>query len=189
MNHTVLPSDHKAESIIIRLETKADGPSIETLITDAFGPGRLAKTAERLREANHAIPALSFVVESQAALLATLRLWPIQAVTKDAAGQAQLIEGLAFLGPIAVKDTARGLGLGQALVTKAIEAAKTYNINAIILVGPLSYFSRFGFEPAYDAKTKTGLLMPGPFDPKRLLSLRFNDNTILSGQLGVARPQ
>ena len=34
----------------IRLETPQDGPAIEALLDHAFGPGRLAKASERVRE-------------------------------------------------------------------------------------------------------------------------------------------
>ena len=42
-------------------ERPEDAPVVERLILRAFGPGRFAKAAERLREGNHSLRALSFV--------------------------------------------------------------------------------------------------------------------------------
>jgi len=73
-----------------RPEQPADAPRIDALIDRAFGPGRHAKAADRLREANTQIPDLSFTAWDGGALVGSVRLWPV------AIGG----EPVVFLGPI-----------------------------------------------------------------------------------------
>ena len=81
----------------IDAEIPADADGVEALILAAFGPGRFAKTAERLREGSR--PAAGFVARRDGRIVGSVRLWPVLI------GQTP---GL-FLGPIAVDAaTARG---------------------------------------------------------------------------------
>ena len=145
----------KASNLQIRNEQDQDGAAIDVLILRAFGPGRLAKTAERLREGNRPIRNLSFVAEQGGKLVGTVRLWPIQIGD----------QGLAFLGPFAVDASQRSQGLGAELISSACEAAAAANMGAILLVGDLAYFSKLGFVRTGPNK----IIMPGPVDPSRVL--------------------
>lgn len=147
-------------------ETPADRAGVEALVMAAFGPGRYAKTAERLREA--ASLSAAFVAREDGRLVGSVRLWSI---TIDG------VEAL-FLGPIAVAEDARRGGLGADLVTACIGEAQHRGVSGILLVGDLPYFSRFGFEPAPDVR------MPGPADPRRILWL----NITRMSPTGLVRP-
>ena len=74
----------------IDVENAADAAAVEALVLAAFGPGRFAKTAERLRE--QAPVAVGFVAREGETLLGSVRLWSI-----TIGGTPAL-----FLGPIAV---------------------------------------------------------------------------------------
>jgi predicted N-acetyltransferase YhbS len=145
-------------------EQPKDGAAVADLIARAFGPGRYAKTAERLREANHPRLDLSFVAYDGNRLAGCVRLWPI-----TIAGQA-----LVFLGPFAVDPALRSQGLGAALIERACLAAAEAGEKAILLVGDLAYFSRMGFERT----DPTQIQMPGPVDTRRVLIRRLSGEAL-----------
>ena len=143
----------------IRLETPQDGPAIEALLDHAFGPGRLAKASERVREFAPLRTDLSFCAWEGARLVGVVRQSEI------AVGERRLI----FLGPLAVDATARPPGAG--LVEAACAAAATAGFAEVLLVGDPPFFGRLGFS----AEATAGAVMPGPVDPRRLLLKRLRD--------------
>jgi predicted N-acetyltransferase YhbS len=142
-------------AIVYRPEQPADAPFVAALIDRAFGPGRHAKAADRLRERNSLIPALSFTAWDGEALVGSVRLWPV------AIGGSPVV----FLGPIAVEAQLRKHRIGQTLVEMACEAAARAGWRAVLLVGDAPYFGRVGF----DAEPARGVRMPGPVDQRRVL--------------------
>ncbi|WP_269514331.1 GNAT family N-acetyltransferase [Brevundimonas subvibrioides] len=147
-------------------EIPADVGEVDRLVLEAFGPGRFAKTAERIRE--RARLAAGYVAREDGRLVGSVRLWAIRVGGVDAV----------FLGPIAVAAEARDRGLGADLVGACMAQAQSLGVAGVLLVGDLSYFSRFGFEVAPDVK------LAGPVDPKRLLWLNIN----ASAPQGLALP-
>lgn len=141
--------------IAYRPEGPHDAPLIDALIDRAFGPGRHAKAAERLRENNSLLPDLSFTAWEGERLVGSVRMWPV------AIGGAPVV----FLGPIAVEAQLRKHRIGQTLVERACEAAAKAGWPAVLLVGDAPYFERVGFSAA-PAK---GVVMPGPVDQRRVL--------------------
>lgn len=137
----------------IELETPTDARAVEALVLAAFGPGRFAKTAERLRE--HAGLAVGFVCHEGADLVGTVRLWSIRI------GDAPAL----FLGPIAVEGESRRGGLGAALTQACLDWARAEGTSGVLLIGDPAYFNRFGFAVAPD------VLMPGPVNPRRVMWL------------------
>lgn len=132
----------------IEIEAPADAAAVEGLVLAAFGPGRFAKTAERLRE--RARIAAGFVAREDGQVIGTVRLWAI-----TVGGEPAL-----FLGPIAVSATSRRAGLGADLVQACVDQAGDAGI---LLVGDVPYFGRFGFRVAPD------VLLNGPVDQGRVL--------------------
>ena len=138
----------KPAPVRIEIEAPADAAAVEALVLAAFGPGRFAKTAERLRE--RARIAAGFVARDDGQVIGSVRLWAI-----TVGGEPAL-----FLGPIAVSADSRRAGLGAELVQACVDHAGK---DGILLVGDLPYFGRFGFRPAPDA------LLAGPVDQRRVL--------------------
>lgn len=134
----------------IAAETPDDADAVERLVLDAFGPGRFAKTAERLREG--ASVAAGFVAREGGVAVGSVRLWTITVGGKPAL----------FLGPIAVAAERRRGGLGAELVQACLAWAEKRG-PGVLLVGDAPYFGRFGFERAPDVR------LPGPVDPRRVL--------------------
>jgi predicted N-acetyltransferase YhbS len=160
----------------IRPETATDNKAVHSLVDRTFGPGRFAKTAERLREGSDPIAGLSLVAMVEHQLVGCVRLWPVK--LKSAQHEAKgLATDLAFLGPIVVAPSCQGLGLGQAMTQKLVEQAFAKGYRAIVLVGALSFFSRLGFATAQN------IVLPGPVDPKRILIRYALGQAPISGRL------
>lgn len=134
-------------------ETGAHGPQIEMLLDRAFGPGRFAKSSERVREFADFAGDLSFVAVEADEVVGVVRMWRV------AAGDQPVV----FLGPLAVEASERRAGLGAMLVERACEAAQAAGEAAVVLVGDRPYFERVGFDVA------PGVGIPGPVDPNRVL--------------------
>jgi predicted N-acetyltransferase YhbS len=140
-------------AVRIAPETPDDEDAVEALVLDAFGPGRFAKTAERLRERARKVAGFSAWLDGR--LVGSVRLWAVTV------GDASAL----FLGPIAVARDIRGEGLGADLVAACVDEARRQGVAGVLLVGDAPYFSRFGFVVAQ------GAVMPGPADPRRVLWL------------------
>ncbi len=149
---------------IIRPERAADAATIETLVDLAFGFGRYAKTAYRLREGVRPDARLSFVAEEAGRPVATIRFWPVAV-----GGKPSLL-----LGPLAVHPSARAKGIGAALMQAGIDAAKRLGFATVILVGDEAYYARAGFR-----RLKKGqIALPGPVDPERILAVALTDGAL-----------
>jgi predicted N-acetyltransferase YhbS len=134
-------------------ERPQDAALVDALIARAFGPGRFAKTAERLRENNRPALDLSFIAWTGGKAVGCVRLWPVT-IGKTSA---------LLLGPFAVDAAYRRQGLGAALITRACEAAAERGHALILLVGDADYFGPLGFS------TARGVVLPGPVDRRRVL--------------------
>jgi predicted N-acetyltransferase YhbS len=157
--------------VTIRNETRLDASARERLLDQAFGEGRFAKTAERLREGR--LPAMSFIAATRAGLVGTIRLWNVSVGPNRSA---------LLLGPLAVAAPMRNRGLGTALVQHALRAANQEGHAAVLLVGDAPYYERFGFS-----SLKTGSLwLPGPYERDRLLACELEPGA-LEGAAGLVK--
>lgn len=154
-------------------ETPLDQPAIEALLDRAFGPGRFAKSSERVREVADFAPELSFCAWADGQLLGVVRQW------RARVGATPVI----FLGPLAVEPEQQSGGVGGLLVQRALEAAQAVGEPAVLLVGDGPYFARFGFAAA----PAQGVRMPGPVDQRRVLVRPFADLGL--GLAGAVEPR
>jgi predicted N-acetyltransferase YhbS len=159
-------TDAAAEIPVLSSETAFDAAAVARVVEAAFGPGRYAKTAERLREGSE--PQVGFVMRGTDGVIGSVRLWPI------VIGQTPAT----FLGPIAVDRSWREAGLGAGLVEACVAWAREQGLAGILLVGDAPYFGRFGFERI------EGVTLPGPVDQARVLWLSL-DGTLPSGPVVV----
>jgi predicted N-acetyltransferase YhbS len=159
--------------LVIAPEALGDEAQVMALVERAFGPGRYAKSAERLREGNQNLRALSFVAREGGVLIGTVRLWPVRVGERPAV----------LLGPIAVEASTRRRGLGAALVEHACAAAARAGHAVVVLVGDLSFFGKLGFERIPAGAVR----LPGPADPQRLLVKALRPGALegLEGQLAL----
>jgi predicted N-acetyltransferase YhbS len=157
----------------LEVERPEDDQAVMALVEEAFGPGRYAKTSERLREGNRHLPSLSFCIREGAEVLGAVRQWPLLVGER---------EGL-FLGPIAVEAGHRSRGCGAALIAACVAAAAAEERAFILLVGDMPVFAPHGFVVAPPGR----ILMPAPVHPSRLL-VRPLAEGILADLAGIARP-
>jgi len=162
-----------AAPFAIRAERASDVVAREALLDACFGLNRQLRTCQRLRDGRAPAEGLALSVVRQGWLVGTLRLWHV-----SAGGVPALV-----LGPLAVDNTCRKLGVGAALMDHALAAARARGHRAVILLGDAPYYGRFGFSAA-----KTGeLSLPGPFERDRLLGLELHAGA-LDGAWGMVVP-
>ncbi|MDX6806365.1 N-acetyltransferase [Terrihabitans rhizophilus] len=142
-------------SLDIGPESPDLAPAIDKLHERAFGPGRFARSAFRLREGVAPLPELSFVAKVATLLVGSVRLTPIRIGTAPAL----------LLGPLTVEPAFMGRGIGSTLMERSIAAAREGQHALILLVGDEPYYGRFGFRRVPPGR----IAMPGPVDPARVL--------------------
>jgi len=149
------PPVDTTDQALLRAERPQDGPRVDALVERAFGPGRLAKTAERLREANRPLADISLVAWAGDEAVGCVRMWPVHI------GRTPAV----LLGPFAVEDAWRSRGLGSELIAKACEAAERAGHSLVLLVGDEPFFAKLGFTPAPAGQ----VVLPGQVDARRVL--------------------
>ena len=163
----------KAAPFAIRAERASDVVAREALLDACFGENRLNRTCQRLRDGRTPAEGLALSAVARGKLVGTVRLWHV-----SAGGIPALM-----LGPLAVEDSSRKLGVGAALMDHALAAATARGHRAVILLGDAPYYIRFGFSAE-----KTGeLSLPGPFERDRLLGLELREGA-LNGAWGMVVP-
>ena len=136
---------------------------IEMINAEAFGPGRHARAAARIREQGPHDRSLSFVCADDGETIASVRMTPVMAGG---------VKGH-LLGPLAVRPSHKNKGIGRELLRIAVEAAKRKGSEAVVLVGDPPYYCPLGFEKvSYNA-----LEFPGPVDPARVLVVPIAEDT------------
>ncbi len=153
----------------IQSETPDDLPALNELCALAFGPGRFARTAYRVREGRAPDTALSFVAWSDGRAAGSIRFTAVKI-----GGE----EGALLLGPLAVDPEFAGQGCGRALIEHGLKAARAGGYRLVLLVGDASYFKRSGFQPVSPARIK----FPGPVDPARILAVELEEGAL--GEFG-----
>jgi len=156
---------------VLAEERPADAAAIERLNERAFGPGRFARSAYRLREQSNGVAGLCFTAHVGTLLVGSNRMSLVRC------GERHLL----LLGPLAVDPAFRSRGIGEALVQRSLTAARIAGHGLVLLVGDESYYGRMGFGIVPPSR----LQMPGPVDPRRLLycELRENELTHVQGPL------
>jgi predicted N-acetyltransferase YhbS len=162
-----------AAPFAIRAERASDVVAREALLDACFGEGRQMRTCQRLRDGRAPAEGLALSAVREGKLVGTVRLWHV-----SAGGIPALI-----LGPLAVDNTCRKLGVGAALMDHALAAATARGHRAVILLGDAPYYTRFGFSAA----TTSELLLPGAFERDRLLGLELAEGA-LDGAWGMIVP-
>jgi len=160
-------------SLLIRTEQPIDSEAIERLHERAFGPGRFARTASRLREgASHRLD-LSFTAMVGTLLVGSVRMTPVKA------GEVPAL----MLGPLTVEPAFESRGIGAALMRRSLDAAKAKGHTLVLLVGDEPYYRRFGFKRIPPQQ----LQLPGPVNPARFLALELVEGA-MAGAKGLVTP-
>ncbi|KGB54927.1 GCN5-related N-acetyltransferase [Sphingopyxis sp. LC81] len=147
--------------------------AVEDLLDAAFGTDRFGRTAYRIREGVDAVPALSFALVEDGALIGTIQCWPVALRAPDG-GEAPLV----MVGPVAIRPDVQRGGHGRALMAQMLDAAETEADGALMMIGDPEYYGRFfGFT----ADATGGWDLPGPFERRRLLARAVNGHSLPTG--------
>jgi predicted N-acetyltransferase YhbS len=141
-------------------ERPQDQSRVDALVDSAFGPGRFAKTSERVRETAPARLDLSICAWAEDGtggdpLVGAVRQTPVRI------GETPAL----FFGPIATRADQRRHGVGAALTELACEAGAAAGERVVILIGALAFFQPLGFERVPEGRVS----LAWPVDPARLL--------------------
>ncbi|MGI6245115.1 MAG: GNAT family N-acetyltransferase [Pseudochelatococcus sp.] len=160
-------------ALTIRREHPADHDAIERMHERAFGPGRFARTAYRLREGMPPMADLSFCAHVGTLIVGSIRL------TQVRAGEVPAL----VLGPLTVEPAFMDRGIGAALMQAALDAARQAEHGLVVLVGDEPYYRRFGFRVVPPGR----LILPGPVDPARFLYCELREGAFDAAH-GPVRP-
>jgi predicted N-acetyltransferase YhbS len=154
----------------VRTATAADDVFVEDLQAIAFGPGRFARTAFRVRERFPIDPSLSLIAEVDGTPCGSVWMTPI-----SVAGRKGYL-----LGPLATHPNFRKRGAGKLLAREVSKLALERGEGEfVLLVGDQDYYCPLGWETT----TPGNIQFPGPVDPNRVL-LMADDKSLAKSLKG-----
>ncbi|QDX28240.1 N-acetyltransferase [Sphingomonas suaedae] len=158
--------------------------AVERLLDAAFGADRHGRTAYRVRDGVDAEAGLCFAAVAGDALVGSIQCWPV-ALHGDDGSETPMV----MVGPVAVSPAHQNIGIGRALMWRAIRRAggeegvtRIDGGEALMLIGDPDYYDQFGF----DASHTTDWRLPGPFERHRLLARGVVPD--VAGLVGPRRP-
>lgn len=145
-------------TVVVRPEEPADRPAVREIIGTAFPAvdGRVVEIGldDELRADPDLVLALTLVAERDGVVVG--QLTSSYGSLTDADGRVS--DRLVGVGPVAVRPADQGTGVGRALLSTLIEAARGSGERALVLLGDPAFYGRFGFRPA----DEVGVLAPDP---------------------------
>ncbi len=134
-------------SPLIRAEQPDDIEAIDAVVAAAFGRRDEADLVRALRADAAWLPALSLVAVMNGQVAGYVSL------TRCRVGRQPALA----LAPVAVAPELQRQGLGAALVTAGLAAARSADERLVVVLGDPAYYRRFGFEAARESD------VTGPF--------------------------
>lgn len=142
----------------VRFATGADDAFVEELQAIAFGPGRFARTAFRVRERFPIDKSLTLIAEVDGTPCGSVWMTPISVGGRNGY----------LLGPLATHPDFRKRGAGKLLAREVSQIALARGEGQfVLLVGDRDYYCPLGWEPTVPGNIE----FPGPVDPTRVLVL------------------
>jgi putative acetyltransferase len=164
------------DSPIIREEQPGDFAAIRTLVAAAFGSDAEADLVEAIRASPEYIPELALVAEIDGEVVGHVMI--SGATLRSNIGDQSVV----MLAPLAVTPAHQRRGIGGELVRAACSRAEQQGAAQVFLEGGPAYYSRLGFEPAYEYDIELPLPDWAPPEAGQLLRLSgFDPN--LKGRL------
>jgi putative acetyltransferase len=125
--------------MLIRPEEPKDHAAVHAVNASAFETPAEASLVEMLRKEAH--PVISIVAEDDGTIVGHIMFSP---VTLSGYDNLQIM-GLA---PIAVVPAYQRKGIGSKLVMAGLEWCKELGYGAVVVLGHIGYYPRFGFIPS-----------------------------------------
>lgn len=164
---------HNQAPSTLRFATPADDQFVNELQAAAFGPGRFARTAFRVRERFPIDTTLSLIAEVDGTPAGCVWMTPISVGGVDGY----------MLGPLATHPAFRKRGIGKQLAKEVTRIALERGQGSfVILIGDRDYYCPLGWQPT----TYGAVEWPGPVDASRVL-VYADDKTLaarLAGKIG-----
>ena len=163
------------DDIKIRNQKQSDEPVIQELIAGAFHRNtivREVRAVDILRKNVQWLQEFCFVAEYKKSILGVVRCF-----------QVVLPSGTAvpMLGPIAVKEGYRCVGMGRALIEKSLSIMRKGE-KGVLIIGDKEYYKSYGFTE----KIVQGIYVQGAIKPLSFMGLEF-ENNILKAERGQLR--
>jgi putative acetyltransferase len=125
--------------MLIRIEIPVDAAGIDALLRRSFEGDGEADLVQQLRE--DGLLTLGIVAtDDEGGVVGYAAFSPV-----DVAGEDRQWIGLA---PLAVDESLRRQGLGEKLVYEGLDTLNEFSYAAVVVLGDLGYYERFGFKPA-----------------------------------------
>lgn len=154
----------------VRFATPNDDEFVEYLHALAFGPGRFARTAFRVRERFPIDATLSMIAEVDGIPCGSVWMTPISVGDVDGY----------LLGPLATHPSYRKRGAGKLLAREVTRHALDRGKGSfVLLIGDQDYYCPLGWQ----LTTPSAVAFPGPVDPSRVL-LYSRDPTLATALRG-----
>lgn len=131
----------------IRLENENDYREVEELVRNSFWnvyrPGAYEHfIVHNLRNDESRVSNLAYVIEDGKKIVGNIN-YSIGEIDYE-----KCVIPAVILGPVAVDENCRNMGLASRLINHTLEIAKNEGIPFVLVVGDENYYSRFGFESA-----------------------------------------
>lgn len=152
------------DSLSIRDAVPADEAQIERLLQEVFPSGMEARLVKRLRHCG-AFVLEQVVLDGNGVLAGHIAY---SRVTPAAIGPGHALQ-VACLAPISVRPDLQRGGIGTRLVEASVERLKELGEDLVLVLGPPSYFPRFGFDPDLAQKIR------GPYAGAAFMALALTD--------------
>ena len=154
-------------------ETADQASQIEAIHAAAFGPGRYARAAFRIREGGPHEMSLSRVALCGDKVVASVWMTPI------VIGHTPAL----LLGPLAVAPSHMNQGIGRRILRESMVLAKAAGHKLVVLVGDEPYYGPLGFVPVLPLGA---FRFPAPVDQRRVLAAALTADA-LAGVSGDMR--
>jgi putative acetyltransferase len=125
--------------MLIRIEEPIDYAPVHAVNVSAFETPAEANLVEVLRKEAH--PVVSLVAEDESTIVGHIMFSPV-----SLSDHVDL--KIMGLGPMAVVPTQQRKAIGSMLVKAGLERCKALGFGAVIVLGHIGYYPRFGFTPA-----------------------------------------
>lgn len=138
-----------ANALIVRDVTRSDEAVVKELVTSAFGQDTEARLVHTLRHCGALV--LEQVAVTQAGHV--VGHVAFSRVTPFAVGPGQAL-AVVCMAPVSVWPEMQRQGVGSALISATLERLKELGEDLVLVLGPPTYYPRFGFGPELARKVQ-----------------------------------
>lgn len=158
--------------VAIRPECPDDFQAIRALVAAAFESVAEADLVEAIRASEHYIAEMALVAEIGGELVGHVMISGATLRSDDRD------RPIVMLAPLAVTPALQRSGIGSALVRAVTAVADERGEPLVILEGGPAYYSRFGFEPAYEHGIEITVPHWAPREAGQVLRLAEYDSSL-----------